>query len=149
MLRVGLADPDIDRVHPLLNIAQQIAEPADGVNHARHVLRAPLGDDPQRHVLQTYGVDDHYSPDETQFALSRGLGLDQVPGAIAPLPNLDVITLPATANMVGGATGVVHLYEAQGRDAHFVLFDRPDTLAHVQSFFATAVVDPVPTVLPF
>jgi hypothetical protein len=77
------------------------------------------------------------------------LGLDQVPGAIAPLPNLDVITLPATANMVGGATGVVHLYEAQGRDAHFVLFDRPDTLAHVQSFFATAVVDPVPTVLPF
>jgi hypothetical protein len=149
MLRVGLADPDIDRVHPLLNIAQQIAEPADGVNHARHVLRAPLGDDPRRHILQTYGVGDRFSPDETQFALARALGVDQVPGALTPLTNLDVITLPASGNHTSGTTAVVHLYEAQGRDAHFVLFDRPDTIAHVRSFFATAVVDPVPTVLPF
>jgi hypothetical protein len=147
MIAAGLADPQLSRTHPLLNIAQQIAERSDGVNHARSVLQDPVEGDRARHILQIYGVGDSYSPDVTQFSLARALGLSQVPGASSPLLFLNTTTLPASGNL-NGVTGVVMLYENQGEDAHFVLFDRADTMHHVRTFFATAVRDGVPTVLP-
>ncbi|HMV66286.1 MAG TPA: hypothetical protein PKA64_05510, partial [Myxococcota bacterium] len=147
LLAVGLADPRVTRTHPLVNIAQQLAERSDGVNHAGSVIRHPIDGDGPRHVLQVFGVGDTYSPDSTQYALARALGLQQVPGSSQPLDVLTAISLPVSGNLAG-TTGVVMLYQAQGEDAHFVLFDRADTMHHVATFFGTAARDGAPTITP-
>ncbi len=148
ILRVGLVDPDISREHPLLNIAQQVSERADGVNHARYLMREPPEGRDRMHLLQIYGVDDTYSPNATQTSLARALGLDQVPGANVPLEGFGEVSLPVSGNTPEDTTAVVHLYSAAGRDAHFVLFDREDAMHHLRTFLGTAVRDGVPTVLP-
>lgn len=146
-MAVGLADPAINRDHPLLNLFQQISERSDGVNHAGRLLRDPPEGAQRLHTFQIFGVGDTYSPDPTQYALARALGVHQVPGGSSPLDVIPQATLPVTEN-VGGATGVVHLYANAGDDAHFVLFDRADTLDHLLGFFGTSVRDEAPTVGP-
>lgn len=147
MIAVGLADPYLTRVHPILNLTQQLAERTDGVNHAGFVQAAPIGDDPRRNVFQIYGIGDTYSPDSTQSALARALDLDQFTNGTSPLPKLDTVFLPASDNR-GGITAVVGTYTNTGEDAHFVLFDRADAQAHVQSFFGSALTADVPTIVP-
>jgi hypothetical protein len=148
-IAIGLADPTLDRYHPVLNLAQAFAEPSDGVNHAGHLLADPLGDDPPRSVFQVYGVGDNYTPDETQIALARALRVAQMPGTSTPLQGITTATPPVRANRAAGrATGVVGLYERPGaNDAHFVLFDRADTRRQVAHFFGTAARDGLPTVV--
>ncbi len=146
-VRVGLADPDVTRVHPVLNLAQQLAESGDGVNHARYVIRLPQENAEPRHVFQVFGVGDTYSPDATQYALARQLGLQQVPNGQTPLATINETNLPATGNAAFGTTGVVQLYApASGSDAHFVLFERTDAPLQVAGFFASAVLNGTPTV---
>lgn len=146
-LRVGLADPAISRVHPLLNLAAWVAEGTDGVNHARYLFRqAPAGFE-AKHVLQTFGVGDTFSPDSTQYALARAAGMDQVPNGNDPLPLIGEVGLPATGNNSQGTTSLVVLYTATGsRDAHYVMFDRDDAKAHVSGFLGSAVLQDTPTV---
>lgn len=146
-VRVGLADPDVSRTHPLLNLAQALADRSDGINHARHLVRDPLDGHDPIHVLQIFGVGDTYSPTETQFPLARALGLQQSPNGNPPLERLTTVSLPVSANFAG-ITAVVSLYANAGDDAHFVLFDRPDALHHTATFFGTAIRDGVPTVEP-
>lgn len=139
---MGIADPSLHRYHPLLNIAQAASERADGLNHARRVLRDPPS--APRHVFQTFGLGDPYSPDETQQALAYGLGVEQVTGGNDPIRNVRSVSPPVSGNG-SGITGVVALYPAAGdRDAHF---ERDDTLRQFTHFLATAVVDGTPTVV--
>jgi hypothetical protein len=145
-LRVALADLDLDREHPILNLAQQVAERADGVNHASQLLLAPREGFDRKHVLQIFGVGDTYSPDAAQFSLARALGLQQVPGDNAPLDLLDRTSLPAMGNGPGSTTAVVHLYSAISQDPHFVLFERADAQRHLATFLATSVRDGTPTI---
>ncbi|MCB9681915.1 MAG: hypothetical protein H6733_10625 [Alphaproteobacteria bacterium] len=149
-VRVGLADPDVTRVHPILNLAQQLAEASDGVNFARHLFRTPLEGVDAKHVFQTFGLGDTYSPDSTQYALARAMGVDQIPNGNPALDRIDEVALGVSGNAPGGVTGVTVLYSAVDRDAHYVLFDRTDAAAHADSFLGTAVTDGTPTlgVLP-
>jgi hypothetical protein len=144
MIRVGLADPDIDRYHPLLNIAQMAGERSDGINHAIHVLRDPLGGVPLS-VLQITGHGDTYTPDQTQFPLAIELGVDQCPIDGADAIEGPTVASPPVSGNVDGATGIVALYDARGRDAHFVLFDRDDAMKQMTQFLGTAARDGVPT----
>ncbi len=146
-IAIGLADPDIERFHPVLNLVQAGAERADGINHAPHVLHAPLDDEPARHVLHTYGLDDSYTPNATQTALVRALRVQQAPNGNTALEGVAQVALPTNTNL-GPTTGVSVLYRAEGdADAHFVLFDREDTQRQVMQFFGTAVRDGAPTVV--
>lgn len=146
-LRIALGDPDVDRVHPVLNLLQQLAEEADGVNHARYVLRHPFEGQVGKNVLQIYGIGDTYSPDSTQTALAKALGLLQAPQGQTPLDAVSSVDLPTAGSNVGGHTGVVVLYPAPaGSDAHFVLFEDATAQAQAGAFLATLVQHGTPTV---
>jgi len=145
-IRVALADPDISRIHPVLNLAQALADGADGVNFARRVLREPFTDTPRKHTFMISGVGDTYSPDETQYPLARALGVDQIINGNPPFDTIDIIEPPVSENASGLTTGVVGLYQNAGDDAHFVLFDREDARDTMAAFLASAVVDDAPTV---
>jgi len=146
MIRVGLADPDIDRSHPLLNIVQMGAERADGVNHARYLHRDESFSDRQ-HVFQMMGVGDTYTPDEAQEPLARATGMQQVTNGNAAVSGLTEVSPPVQAN-AQGVTSVLALYEAAGgKDAHFVLFTRDDAARQAFHFLGTAYADEIPTVV--
>jgi predicted esterase len=146
MVRVGLADASVSRTHPVLNLAQQLADTSDGVNQARYVLSSPLEGHTARSVLQVYGLGDTYSPESTQYALARALGVGLVANGNTPLQYVTTETFPVSSNLSGGVTGVAVLYaKPPTADAHFVLFERPEALATVRDFFSSAAVDGVPT----
>lgn len=145
-VRVALADPDISRIHPVLNLAQAVADGADGVNFANRVLREPFEGVARKHTFMISGVGDTYSPDETQYPLARALGVDQMIHGNPPFDTIDIIEPPASENASGRTTGIVGLYENGGDDAHFVMFDREDARATMAAFFASAVLDTAPTV---
>lgn len=147
LVRVGLADPSLSRTHPVLNLAQQLADTTDGVNQARFVFSAPPPGNTARSVLQVYGVGDTYSPDSTQYALARALGVGQVSNGSTPLQYVTPEEFPVSSNVSAGVTGVAVLYAKPATtDAHFVLFERPEALQTVGDFFRSAAVDGVPTV---
>ncbi len=155
-INVGLADPLLDRYHPVLNIVQMMSERADGVNHARHVFWDPKEGIERRDVLQTFGIGDSYSPDATQYALARALRVEEVIGEnVAPAaykendgeglrfvpPEGQLLVEPVAGNRLS-TTAVVRLYQGVGSsDPHFVIFDREDAERQYSHFLATAVRD--------
>ncbi|MBT3221835.1 MAG: hypothetical protein HN348_22385, partial [Proteobacteria bacterium] len=146
-LMLGLADPELMRHHPLLNLAQAYSEIADPVNHAQYVARYPQNANIAKHVYHTYGIGDSYTPDETQYGLVRALRLNQITNGHTPLAYVDEVLPPVTNNRYQ-RTLVTSLFEGVGsNDAHFVLFD--DTLAERQysHFLASAVANGDPTVV--
>jgi hypothetical protein len=150
-LMVGLADPAIDRWHPVLNLVQLLAERADAINHAGAVMDEPVGDQLPHHVLQTYGIGDTFTPDVTQYALARALRVEQVTNGNPSLESIGIANPPVTGNEHAAGetvTAVVALYQpATGEDGHYVIFDLADAQTQVGQFLATAVVDGVPTVV--
>ncbi len=146
MIQVGLADPDVDRSHPLLNIVQMGAERSDGINHARYLHSEDDFSDPQ-HVLQLMGIGDTYTPDEAQEPLARAIGVHQVTNGYTPVEGITETSPPVTGNRQG-TTGVLALYTAEGdKDAHFVLFTRDDAERQATHFLGTAYADGTPTVV--
>ena len=146
MVAVGLADPLVDRYHPLLNLTQMGAERADGVNHGVYVLRDDTFSPPTP-VLHLQGVGDTYTPDAAQEPLAISMDLDQHAVDTDLANGLSNLDLPASEN-VYGVTGVLVRYAAAGdQDAHFVLFTRDDAERHATHFLGTAQVDGSPTVV--
>jgi hypothetical protein len=146
-ISIGLADPDIDRSHPILNLVQGGAERSDGVNHGRHVQDDTVPFDPRRHVFQTFGIGDSYTPDATQEALVRALRLEQVTNGNPAIAAVDVESTPVSGNRLG-ITAITVLYAPEpGAEAHFVMFERADALRQATHFLGTAWRDGVPTVV--
>ena len=139
-IAVGLADPDLSRHHPLLNIAQGAAERSDPINHAGRLLDA---EGAPTNVFQVYGLGDTYTPDPAQWALVRALGSVQVVNGNSPLAGVSQLSPPVSGtHLAGTVTGAVGLYESDGAyDPHFVLFHRDDALRQTAHFLATASLD--------
>jgi len=150
-LMVALADPDIDRWHPVLNLLQALMERADGVNHASQLLRYPREGESGHHVLQTYGIGDTYTPEETQYALARALRVDQVTNGNPALENISIENPPLTSNFyIDGQsyTGAVALYAPNGdNDGHYVIYDLDSAQRQYSHFLGTDLYDIAPTVV--
>ena len=149
-LKIALADTELHRHHPVLNLLQAVVERSDPINHAGAVAHDP-GDDPPRHVLQLVGLGDTSAPDASQAALARALYLDQVLNAQDPLDYLDVALPPVTGNLtVDGlpVTAAAALHEPTGgAQAHDVLYELEGAVRQLDQFLGTAAVDGVPTVV--
>ena len=139
-LSVGLADPNLNLEHPLLNLMQQYGEPADPINHALALTGFPAPGFVARDVLQVYGVGDTYTPDAAQANLARAMRLVQVTGAAAPIDQITAVSEPVRANLANGATGVVRVHEpAPGHNGHFVAMEDEAAAAQIAQFLGTAV----------
>lgn len=137
-LRAAFADPIVDRVHPVLNLWQQVMERADAVAHAPFVLRAPREGAEPRPVLALVGLGDARWGDAAMTSAVASLGLEQasVHGA-APLDGLPVIDLPASGN-VDGQTGVALIFPPSG-EVPPLLWSQPGTTDALAGFFGTAL----------
>ncbi|MCK9461272.1 MAG: hypothetical protein M0R80_16715 [Proteobacteria bacterium] len=157
-IKVALADPAVEREHPLLNLIQAGLDNVDPMNHAPAVFRSDWSDYlwtpyPHRHVFMSYGVGDTFTPETTQLALAKSLWVDQWPlDPDDPLPSIDVIeSLPhsGTKHWFGDdITAVVVQYAPDDDyDAHFVMFEHPDAISQLDSFVETYLADGVPSLL--
>ncbi len=160
-LKLGLQDLGVDPYHPVLNLFQNYFEVADPLLYAPLLTsQAPLA---PLNVLQTYGMNDSYTPPTTSriFAAAAGLTI----GLPNPLPTwFDLAqdlgaasaALPIASNFsAGGKTCTAAALEAlnapgnstSGKpyDGHFVAFNDKTLIAQVQGFVAS-LVSGTPTV---
>jgi len=142
----------LDPFHPILTIVQTIAEPADPLSYAPHLVRDPIGGT-SRHVMLTEGVLDAFTPAETSEALGTAAFFDiggtasrQSAGFTAR--GLRVLPLPAQENVdtpSGKKTGVLLQYPADG---HFAIFNNPVAKCRYLTFIETALASGVARVDP-
>lgn len=138
--------------HPVLSIIQRHIDPADGITFARQ-LTASDSVNP-KHLFQTFGVDDHFSPPAT-LAIFAGVARLAVARAHeSAIPAYDLgpewATFPVNQTLRIGDeayTAAVRQYgPTVDSDGHFVAFDVPDATADVRRFLAQAAFGVAPSV---
>jgi hypothetical protein len=144
-------------MHPALSLLQSYIDPADPLNHARAIGFQPETGHAPKHVFQTYGLADHYSPGPTMaaFALAAGLALATSDSSVTtpdPIGTLVEKALPISGNVdVSGTpvTLVVREYAApSGVDGHFVATDAAAAGADLGRFLGMAAAGELPIVGP-
>jgi hypothetical protein len=151
VLPLALSDPTVagglGEVHPVLSLLQQWIDPADPMNFARSVVRAPIAGHPPKHVFQTYGTDDTYSPPVTLDVYSIAAQLTQVRPLISEIGLLEA-DAPLSGNEgMGMITAGVRQYDPPtGSDGHFVVFDVPQANEDMVRFFSMAAAGDIPQI---
>lgn len=160
---IGLLDPDDDfklaggGFNPALAVIQSVFDRADPVNYARRVRREPVSEDTTGvHLFMTYGLNDTFSPEQTQqaYAVAAGLpvvqpvlrdfdlsdkGLSQV---AAPLG--DNATINGTPRTIG-----MRQYNPDATDGHFVATRQgQDGRADVDAFLELLLAGNPPVIGP-
>ncbi len=157
-----LMDFDINRVHPMLNIVQTALDSVDPILYAKTVFLEDLSalEIPARSVLMSSGEGDTYTPEMTQYALAKAMGVRQSVTSGEPLdireieppcpaddPDCGEPLLPhqRTYSIGGGVTAVVVRYAPPaGIDGHFVMWENPDAIAQTDAFIETMIDPDVP-----
>jgi hypothetical protein len=140
--------------HPVLSLVSQWIDPADPLHFARLAARSPEASRTPKHLLQTYGLGDTYSPTVTLRQYALAAGLDQAPPDPSAAPADDLGIPPRTTAVQGNltvGTGSFTLVVRQygppaGADGHFVAFDQPNANQDVVGFLALAAMGQVPSV---
>jgi hypothetical protein len=144
-------------MHPALTLLQHWIDQADPLNFARSASGVPEPNQTPKHVFQTYGLGDTYSPKVTleTYALAAGLEVAQHHASVTqpdPIGALAPKALPLSGNVTltsGRVTLAVRQYAPpSGKDGHFVAFDVPDATRDVARFLAMAASGSVPQVGP-
>jgi hypothetical protein len=142
--------PGVTLYHPVLSLLQQWIDPADPLSFAA-VIGDPLSGHLGKHVFQTFGLEDSYSPPDTMATFAIAAGLTQVtPHASAGddaytdgLPDpVDVGYQAAGAGMTQG----MRQYASSSSDGHFVVFDVPAANDDMVLFFTGAAGTMAPVI---
>jgi predicted esterase len=144
---------EVDTAHPLLNLIQAAFDPVDPAAHGSYPFRKDpeLTGYPRRSVFVSYGLGDGYTPDSTQEALIRSLGVKQwaidEEHAVSGVPLVEALPHGPTFNWGGGVavTAVAVQYESDGDyDPHFVMFEHADAVWQYSEFVRSAIADGTP-----
>ncbi len=144
--------PGVTLYHPVLSLLQQWIDPADPLSFAA-VIGAPFAGHRGKHVLQTFGVEDSYSPPDTLATFALAAGLTQVPLHSSAGDGYTAEALPAPLEDLGyqapgsGITlGFRQYGPASGKDGHFVVFDVKAARDDMRLFFTTAAGSEPPVI---
>ncbi len=140
--------------HPVLSLVQRYIDPADPLAFAEQVGRNPVEGFLPKHVFQTFGVGDSFSPPTTMHIYARAADFSVVEAHSSAEPPFDLGTesmeFPLTASfgfMDLEYTGAVRQYgPPEGRDGHFVVFDVPTATSDAARFLGMAAEGLTPQV---
>jgi hypothetical protein len=136
----------VDEFHPILNIFQAFFERSDPINFGKLITGAT----PARHVFQTYGVGDTFTPVKTMQNLGLAMGLDLANPVLEDFSGITKINLPVKGNRKNGTqTAVMMQFQPGNYDGHFVIFNESNAERRAAAWFATAYQDAngVPTLI--
>jgi hypothetical protein len=158
-----LADPDGKGglsggdMHPALSVLQHWIDRSDPLNFARAVGREPPSGHTPKHVFQTYGIADHFSPPSTlaTFALAAGLDLVAPHASVTdpePIGQLNPVASGMNGNAMIGTTaitlGVRQYAPPAGTDGHFVAVAVPDATSDIARFLGASIGASPPPIGP-
>lgn len=111
MVEAAIGDKPIDEFHPVLNLIQQMLEPAETANYGRMLIRYPAQNVGPKHIYLSQGFVDHYTPIDTTDALAAAIGLPLVAPvqrkiAALELSGIQSTVTPVMANLLAGSTKV-------------------------------------------
>jgi hypothetical protein len=143
--------------HPVLGILQHHIDAADPLNFAGLAAAEPPAGELPHSILQTFGLDDTYSPPRTLFAyaVAARAALAPHPSGVAPDeansdPRMPVEDDAVSANITvdtNEVTVAMRQYEPPGSaDGHFVVFDVAEANQDVVEFLEALSLGDVPTV---
>ncbi len=152
------SDEVMDRFDPVLSLLQYTWDFVDPEVHARYLIKHPHPDTPPKHILQHSGVDDGYFSLKSRTAVSASVGLDfakpveepealQIMSLIAP-DHAQALDPPVSANLDGGITGVVAMYQPSVLDGHNVAYQVDAAKAQYACFAKTVGVGDAPVFAP-
>lgn len=145
-------------MHPVLTLLQIWIDPADPLNFGRAIGWQPETGMASKHVFQTYGLGDDYSPGKTMAAFALTSNLDvathdpsaATPEPIGDPPGLAEKALPLAGNKtVATAKVTLGLREygpPSGKDGHFVAFDVANATSDIARFLGMAAQGGVPQI---
>lgn len=144
-----LIGEELGRDHPVMIIWQTYFDSIDPVNFVPLLLRSPPPGVPSKHVLQTWGSNDTYSPQSTLNMFGRGTGLSVAMPVIQDL-GTGTASRPVSLNRSAGdsqqRTGAQFQYVPDGYDGHFVATRNPSAIADWTAFFTSLIATGTPTV---
>ncbi len=116
--------------HPLLNLLQAFFESSDPNNYGPLLVQRPPAGSAPKHVFQTLGLSDNYTPVPNIAAFALSMGVQPIEPRLYDISGLGLTpqrwgTSPIQGNAARGqATAVLRQYvPAPKEDGHFVVFD--------------------------
>ena len=177
LFEAALHEP-IGPYHPLLNLFQQMLEPADPNNYAPAFFFSPRPGQAAKPIFLSEGLIDHATPTATTESLATAMRAPPLGKVLQPvlglsLRGLSEKNLPISGNVStegGSITAGLLQYRAQSkntsctddkpcgsgycekgtcrREGHFVIFDNPEARRHYSSFLGTLARDGIATISP-
>lgn len=145
---VALQDENTGRTHPVLALLQNYYDPVDPINYGPLIYRYPVAG----HRVPTFhplGLTDTFTAERTMMALAAAMRAEVAPAASLSPAQFEKIGGTATVELptyVQGVVTVEYMPES-GKDGHFVVFDREDTIKHYTNFLGTMVLDRKPRIV--
>lgn len=123
-----IRDFPLDRFNPMMAMLQMFIDRADPVSYARYLVREPRPGIAPKHIYQSEGFTDRYTPLPSIEALATAIGVDQVSPIISELEGLrlkghPVLEAPVTGNRNGVTSVLLQYDERDDSDGHFVVFN--------------------------
>jgi pimeloyl-ACP methyl ester carboxylesterase len=152
---LSMGPMELDEMHPLMALAQMIADSVDPQTFAPF-YSAPLSGRAKQNVLHFIGVNDSYAPRESAEGLAVAMRATQLEPTFGLIEGLTMLGLPTVrgplkANNGTGATlSFIELNNVtSGANGHFVIYDMPGASALAQQFIGSVKATGVAEVGPF
>jgi hypothetical protein len=149
-LKIVLQDPSVGVNHPVIQLLQGYFDPVDPVNFARRMTAAPIdGVTTSKHIFQTHGVTDTFTPPSALDTLAIALLATYIEPMIDPISGVPTSPGPVSGNVTVAQvpfTVVGRQYQPDGYDGHFVLFRDAGARQDAAEFLGSGVVTGVPEV---
>ncbi len=150
---LGTTALELDEMHPLMSLAQMMADGVDPQSYAS-LYRNPLSGRQPQNVLHFVGTNDSYNPRESGEALAIAMRSPQLEPSQGLIAGLSMLSIPLSAgplvanNGPGATLAFIELTNV-GNDGHFVMFDDPKASALVKQFIASMRDSGVASVGPY
>jgi dienelactone hydrolase len=123
-----IRDYPLDEFNPVLAMLQMFIDRADPVVYGPLLVRRPMPGLAPKHIYQSEGFTDRYTPVASIEALATSIGgnlVAPVIGNVEGLTLLDrpVLSAPVTGNYQGTTSVLVQYEQLADSDGHFVVFD--------------------------
>ncbi|MBU0553404.1 hypothetical protein KJ940_18170, partial [Myxococcota bacterium] len=146
----GLAEVELNGMHPGLHLAQAFLDVRDPVNYGA-LLRTPPEGVSGKHIFMLDGVGDQIAPKGTRNALAISMRLAQLGVGAEPLQSLSTIeggVARGNARIRGADwTQLIKQYTPDEGDGHQVAFTTVEAVGDLNQFF-TELLAGVPSVGP-
>ncbi len=142
-------DDPLERWHPTMMLVETFVAPGDPVNYAPYWFARPRDGYDPKSVFLTIGLNDLYTPPETNFALTAAGEVPVLEPIEAAIEGVQLLELPEAIAPVKGnvANGRASAGLAQYADeGHFVIFDLPSAQQRYAKFLQSVLYDDLPTV---